>query len=434
MTPVPLTVSGALAPWLIVIIITIFGAAAGVIAVQRIVPDVLAAARDPEGQARATTTAGTARPADGDEAVRAESATGVGESKRADTAVGPRAIPDTEAGTAGVDREGPHRFGVDDSTNVVERLRAIEPVDPRPKPAAVDVDDSTNVVGRLQAIEPVDPRPKAVAVDVDDGVSAVRPTGDDTERIGPIEMPSEPATMTTVGLVDVVSETVRLEAVETAVPTEPADEADGDAGVVCEYCGRDDFETVAQRNGHLRWCEQYDPDAIGDGEPTESEAEPEPNWASTEGAGAESTVADRHADHEGRGERAEAVTATAEESSESGPVRASEAGTETMSEDPTDTSVSADATNLAEEEREGGDVIATYAAVRRQLREELDITNRRTSREFYHVCRSRGLDEERLAALERLTQAYETVQYSNNPDLDVDEIRAAAARFETVEQ
>lgn len=29
----------------------------------------------------------------------------------------------------------------------------------------------------------------------------------------------------------------------------------------CEYCGRDDFESASQRNGHLRWCDEYDPNA-----------------------------------------------------------------------------------------------------------------------------------------------------------------------------
>lgn len=29
----------------------------------------------------------------------------------------------------------------------------------------------------------------------------------------------------------------------------------------CQYCGRDDFESAPQRNGHLRWCDEYDPNA-----------------------------------------------------------------------------------------------------------------------------------------------------------------------------
>jgi hypothetical protein len=83
----------------------------------------------------------------------------------------------------------------------------------------------------------------------------------------------------------------------------------------------------------------------------------------------------------------------------------------------------------AGDETETLDVVATYATVRRELREEFDIDTARTSREFYHACRMQGLDDERLAALERLTQAYETVQYSDNPNLNVAELRAAAAQF-----
>jgi hypothetical protein len=79
---------------------------------------------------------------------------------------------------------------------------------------------------------------------------------------------------------------------------------------------------------------------------------------------------------------------------------------------------------------EGIDVVATYATVRGALEREFDIDSRWTSREFYHACKIRGLDEERLTALERLTQAYETVQYGDDPTLDVAELRAAAARFQ----
>lgn len=46
------------------------------------------------------------------------------------------------------------------------------------------------------------------------------------------------------------------------------DEASTRSEFACEYCGRDDFESAAQRNGHLRWCDEYDPNAptAGDGE------------------------------------------------------------------------------------------------------------------------------------------------------------------------
>ena len=75
-------------------------------------------------------------------------------------------------------------------------------------------------------------------------------------------------------------------------------------------------------------------------------------------------------------------------------------------------------------------MVEAYVAVRQELQEEFDIDGQRTSREFYHLCRNRGLDEERLAALEQLTQAYEAVRYSDDPEIEVDELRAAAERFE----
>jgi hypothetical protein len=41
----------------------------------------------------------------------------------------------------------------------------------------------------------------------------------------------------------------------------------------------------------------------------------------------------------------------------------------------------------------------------------------------------RGLDEDQLSALERLTRAYERVQDGDDPAADPDELRSAAAVF-----
>jgi hypothetical protein len=46
---------------------------------------------------------------------------------------------------------------------------------------------------------------------------------------------------------------------------EPDDAGPNEASIrsefACEYCGRDGFESAAQRNGHLGWCDEYDPNA-----------------------------------------------------------------------------------------------------------------------------------------------------------------------------
>jgi hypothetical protein len=75
------------------------------------------------------------------------------------------------------------------------------------------------------------------------------------------------------------------------------------------------------------------------------------------------------------------------------------------------------------------DVVETYTTLRRRLERELDIDGRWTTRQFYHACQMRGLDDDRLAALERLTRAYERVQDGDDPAAGPEELRAAAAVF-----
>lgn len=75
------------------------------------------------------------------------------------------------------------------------------------------------------------------------------------------------------------------------------------------------------------------------------------------------------------------------------------------------------------------DISETYTTVRRRLERELDIDGRWTTRQFYHACQMRGLDDDRLTALERLTRAYERVQDGDDPAADPEELRTAAAVF-----
>jgi hypothetical protein len=302
------------------------------------------------------------------------------------------------------------------------------------------------------------------------GASAV----EEENRIDPVEAPEPIATAETVSVVerenrvvpvaaptamttggtDAVEETTRIEAVGGGEATDTdgrpdEDEDEAEETILCEYCGRDDFESVPQRNGHLRWCDEYDPNTpdptteeVDDGNVDAAELNAE-RRAVSELTGTEDTV-DGEMNQEPQTEtkaetleRSETVAGTTDSTDDT--FKQTDTDTDTdVRIDFVDSDGSDEADSVEGGDGSGDDdnaledfaVIGAYVAVRQELQDEFDIDDQRTSREFYHLCRNRGLDEERLAALEQLTQAYEAVQYSDDPEVDVDELRAAAERFE----
>ena len=373
--------------------------------------------------------AATATDADGSGDVNAERRT---ESDVVDRTDG---VPSASTGDAieAVETPTPMRAT---GNSVMTRANRINPVGTVETPAPMRTSENS-VVTRANRLGPVEtpetPEPIATA----ETVSVV----ERERRLGPV---AAPTAMKTDGI-DVVEEATRIEAVGRGEATDTGegldeDEVEPEVTILCEYCGRDDFESIPQRNGHLRWCDEYDPNAPGEIDDDSADAaEPDAERrAVSESTGTEDTV-EVEMNQE---PRTEPKAETAEESETVAETTASTDDTAGQTETDVRTD-SVDGDGSAEgDSPEGGDgsgdedtlddfaVVEAYVAVRQELQEEFDIDGQRTSREFYHLCRNRGLDEERLAALEQLTQAYEAVRYSDDPEIEVDELRAAAERFE----
>jgi hypothetical protein len=202
--------------------------------------------------------------------------------------------------------------------------------------------------------------------------------------------------------------------------TDEADDADEGTGrVVCEHCGRDDFETEAARNGHLRWCDARDTTGTGgeDGGSTDdgADADSEPSADGTADPGGVGATADPEGT---AGADGGAMAGLGE-----GGLFGSTGGDDATGLD----AVRLSADSAARQQLRDGDIDRAVQSAYRSIRDrvvEREGVDCETPRELYRACEERVDDDARLDALEQLVTAYEQACFARRTEFSREEVAA----------
>lgn len=217
--------------------------------------------------------------------------------------------------------------------------------------------------------------------------------------------------------------TASADALDATDEADDADDADEGTGrVVCEHCGRDDFETEAARNGHLRWCDARDATGTGG----------EDGGAADDADDADTSDDESNAD--GTADPGE-VGATADSEGTAGADGGGVAGLgerglfgSTGGDDATGLdAVRLSADSVARQQLRDGDVDRAVQSAYRSIRDrvvEREGVDCETPRELYRACEERVDDDVRLDALEQLVTAYEQACFARRTEFSREEVAA----------